>query len=537
MPPTDFTKFLDPFRKVGGSRITFPTQRRQNPNLDVPIMPPIPTFRTGQFDTTSPGFQRLKSAVSGLSISPPSQGGRLNVPTTPPAQKQTQVAATDGAVNQQNVRTFTTPSGARVTAGGTLVSGPTTQVPPLPQVQQPLAPTVQAPSAPAPTPVVPPTPTFEPRPVDPQLAALRAQVLQSFQPTAQETELQERLGEITTGTERGIEEVRRQPIARRFLTGQAAGLLRQQELESAPLARRLALLQQQRQAQREGAEAALGFRTEDIEREQEQQQAFQDQQVESAVSQLVGQGVTDPAQIAASLPNIPTEAISRVFDNLGIEKPVEFSQFELQKQQLELQKLQAQIDAATDPLDRQIKQAQLDKLRAQILSTQADLAAGTGEDQSPFLQQMGGIAQNKITQLRAKIGDSTVGSISAIAQSRIPGTTAFDFRSNLETLKANIGFGILQQMREASKTGGALGQVSERELGFLQDTLGSLNQGQSPESFRQNLLEIEESINRWIGVMQGQPQGQTPVVAGTLEAALPGQSGVTASGVGYVIEE
>jgi hypothetical protein len=252
------------------------------------------------------------------------------VPTTPPAQKQTQVAATDGAVNQQNVRTFTTPSGARVTAGGTLVSGPTTQVPPLPQVQQPLAPTVQAPSAPAPTPVVPPTPTFEPRPVDPQLAALRAQVLQSFQPTAQETELQERLGEITTGTERGIEEVRRQPIARRFLTGQAAGLLRQQELESAPLARRLALLQQQRQAQREGAEAALGFRTEDIEREQEQQQAFQDQQVESAVSQLVGQGVTDPAQIAASLPNIPTEAISRVFDNLGIEKPVEFSQFELQ---------------------------------------------------------------------------------------------------------------------------------------------------------------------------------------------------------------
>jgi hypothetical protein len=44
----------------------------------------------------------------------------------------------------------------------------------------------------------------------------------------------------------------------------------------------------------------------------------------------------------------------------------------------------------------------------------------------------------------------------------------------LTTLKGTIGFDTLQAMRDASPTGGALGQVSERELAQLNAYLGSL---------------------------------------------------------------
>ena len=59
----------------------------------------------------------------------------------------------------------------------------------------------------------------------------------------------------------------------------------------------------------------------------------------------------------------------------------------------------------------------------------------------------------------------------------VPGTEAQATAAKLDTIKANIGFDKLQKMRDASPTGGALGQVSERELGFLQSlsSVASIN--------------------------------------------------------------
>ena len=69
----------------------------------------------------------------------------------------------------------------------------------------------------------------------------------------------------------------------------------------------------------------------------------------------------------------------------------------------------------------------------------------------------------------------------------IPGTDAQKVKNLLATVKGNIGFDKLQAMRDASPTGGALGQVSERELSFLQSVFGSLEQDQSAEELRYNL--------------------------------------------------
>jgi hypothetical protein len=73
----------------------------------------------------------------------------------------------------------------------------------------------------------------------------------------------------------------------------------------------------------------------------------------------------------------------------------------------------------------------------------------------------------------------------------IGGTDAHDLQNTLRTVQANIGFDRLQQMREASPTGGALGAVSERELTELQAVLGSIQPTQSKEQLQRNLTRLK----------------------------------------------
>lgn len=86
--------------------------------------------------------------------------------------------------------------------------------------------------------------------------------------------------------------------------------------------------------------------------------------------------------------------------------------------------------------------------------------------------------------------------------SGIGGTDARTLKATLDTIKANLGFAELQAMREASPTGGALGQISERELRFLQSTIASLDQEQDAAALRENLKTIKLSFNRWADAVQ-----------------------------------
>ena len=85
----------------------------------------------------------------------------------------------------------------------------------------------------------------------------------------------------------------------------------------------------------------------------------------------------------------------------------------------------------------------------------------------------------------------------------VPGSPAADLEGTLTTIKANLGFDRLQQMRDASPTGGALGQVAIQELEALQATVASLKQGQSPEKLRSGLNKIKQHYENWLQVMQG----------------------------------
>lgn len=72
----------------------------------------------------------------------------------------------------------------------------------------------------------------------------------------------------------------------------------------------------------------------------------------------------------------------------------------------------------------------------------------------------------------------------------IPGTSAADARARLETLKSQAGFAVLQNMRDMSKTGGALGNVSNFEVQALQNNLSALDTDQSDDAFIQSLQRI-----------------------------------------------
>ena len=108
--------------------------------------------------------------------------------------------------------------------------------------------------------------------------------------------------------------------------------------------------------------------------------------------------------------------------------------------------------------------------------------------------RQGANVMDKAQRAGKNIGFSTTGATGALL-GLVPGTGAYDQKATVETLEADAAFSALQRMRDASKTGGALGNVSERELDLLKATAGSLRVGQSEEQFRENLGQYVERYN------------------------------------------
>lgn len=78
--------------------------------------------------------------------------------------------------------------------------------------------------------------------------------------------------------------------------------------------------------------------------------------------------------------------------------------------------------------------------------------------------------------------------------SKLPYSNAQELATLLDTIRANIGFSELQAMRNASPTGGALGQVSDFENRLLQSLQGSTDQWQDPKILATKLAQIRQDI-------------------------------------------
>lgn len=109
------------------------------------------------------------------------------------------------------------------------------------------------------------------------------------------------------------------------------------------------------------------------------------------------------------------------------------------------------------------------------------------------------LVSDTIDKAVAKSGAWTTGFMGSVS-GHIPGSASNDLRATLETIKANLGFEKLTELRKNSPTGGALGSVSEQENKLLQNAMGSVEQSQTREQLISNLREIQrmraESIQK-----------------------------------------
>ena len=99
----------------------------------------------------------------------------------------------------------------------------------------------------------------------------------------------------------------------------------------------------------------------------------------------------------------------------------------------------------------------------------------------------------------------------------IPGTAPANAQARLDTLKSQVAFGVLQNMRNNSKTGGALGQVSNIEEKMLQDNLAGLGRAQSKEEYQKALQRIidytegaKDRLRKAYNMKHGGSSPQTP---------------------------
>jgi len=98
------------------------------------------------------------------------------------------------------------------------------------------------------------------------------------------------------------------------------------------------------------------------------------------------------------------------------------------------------------------------------------------------------ITRNQTTILGIPI--NTAAGFGALLRA-LPESDAKALQSAFRTIRARIGFDELQKLRQASPTGGALGQVSDRENSLLQALQGDLDQAQRPEDLISVLDRIQ----------------------------------------------
>jgi len=116
------------------------------------------------------------------------------------------------------------------------------------------------------------------------------------------------------------------------------------------------------------------------------------------------------------------------------------------------------------------------------------------------------VVNDSVTQLVAML-DASEASIFNLSEAGVRGAAsanmgiasnqeAVTFRNTLKTVQAAVSFDRLTQMREESKTGGALGAVSTIEIQLLMNAYGDLQQDTAPAKLRKSLLNINKIMQK-----------------------------------------
>lgn len=128
-----------------------------------------------------------------------------------------------------------------------------------------------------------------------------------------------------------------------------------------------------------------------------------------------------------------------------------------------------------------------------------------GEEAENRERQYAGIALDEISRATSILDQNprAGGFIGGLMQN-LDGTLSNELEGLYDTIGGYIARDTLQGMRDSSPTGGALGQVTERELSMLRAAYGAIRVGDRPETQRYNLMRLN---NMLMDVVHGEGRG------------------------------
>lgn len=204
---------------------------------------------------------------------------------------------------------------------------------------------------------------------------------------------------------------------------------------------------------------------------------------------------------AGSVLKMANDEIKRRWDYMTEQEKQDF-QLRVQERgfQHDFNKMQAQEGLPSNQAQTELRNLQGEKIRREFANEER-----TRENAVQTRNRGADVVVQDIDRALTGLEGGALPTTGAIggALSNVPGTQAYDVGSLIETIRANTGFDRLQQMRDSSPTGGALGAINQTEMSLLQAAMGNLSQSQSEAQLRDNLNRVR---NIYLDIIHG-PNG------------------------------
>lgn len=255
-----------------------------------------------------------------------------------------------------------------------------------------------------------------------------------------------------------------------------------------------------------------------LQAQRDQQKAYQDESLAVRREGIESNAMTRAEMIRGNMLNTQAQIDAR----LQAGRDANDLKAELSRQQADLQKVlhgmdnKRAIDVANINADAKKDAAGLKRQdKAAEAKTSVDMAVNTLSATRDVAKEL--LNHEGLGRITGLMG----------ALPNIPGSKAADAEAVLKRLSSMASIQMINDLRQASKTGGAVGQVTEREWGYLASAAAKLDKAQGTPAFKGALEDyvrqldrvetlLTDAYGRQFGGSQQSTTGQGPAV-GTVE--------------------
>ena len=218
-----------------------------------------------------------------------------------------------------------------------------------------------------------------------------------------------------------------------------------------------------------------------------QQEAARYRQQVAALAGQMDQNSIEFQQAVSQIADVANQRINSILDN--------FDNFSYQAG-MQMMQAQAQGDSSLqfDDNGQPLNQASLEWMMNNPDKHREAFGIASKEDEAAK-RVAGTMASTVVNDIHRaydvmdRYGRSAVGMLSGPIAALNSESQAAEMRGLIESIKSNIGF---DQLLNIKKSGAGLGNVTEQQLASLQSVLGRLDAGMRPENLKYNLQRVEQ---------------------------------------------